>query len=88
MISMQYYCLYKCNRFASAIHVYRKCDKAVARLENKTRQEGASHQGGLGSIREKFEIYGYGYVLDSGYNFEHDKQLAFGWLFIIAATPY
>ena len=23
-----------------------------------------------------------------GYNFEHDKQLAFGWLFIIAPTPY
>ena len=23
-----------------------------------------------------------------GYNFEHDKQLAFGWLFIIAFTPY
>ena len=29
-----------------------------------------------------------GYVLQSvlGYNFEHDKQLAFGWLFFIA--PY
>ena len=27
-----------------------------------------------------------GYVLESvlGYNFEHNKQLAFGWLFIIA----
>ena len=31
-----------------------------------------------------------GYILESvlGYNFEHDKQLAFGWLFIIAFTPY
>ena len=31
-----------------------------------------------------------GYVLESvlGYKFEHCKQLAFGWLFIIAFTPY
>ena len=41
-------------------------------------------------VNSWFNLSVNGYVLESvlGYNFEHNKQLAFGWLFIIAPTPY